>query len=88
MYKVKQRDLIGEVKDFPIEVVQKIAERQREQFVARNYKPSSRDIKFIQWCIDGDFDWRNSEEGNTFWSKVIHNKDFDLFFNRYPKTKK
>ena len=31
MYKVKQSDLIGDIKGFPIEVVQKMVERQVEQ---------------------------------------------------------
>jgi len=31
MYKVKQSDLIGDIKGFPIEVVQKMIERQVEQ---------------------------------------------------------
>jgi hypothetical protein len=85
MYKVKQSDLIGEVKDFPIEVIQKMLERQVEQ-------GNKADVSIFQECniedlFDGGFEWCETEEGDIFWNEVISWKNFDLFFKRYPKTK-
>jgi len=80
MYKVKQRDLIGEVKDFPIEVVQKMVEEQ----VRQGYKAN---LTMFQKGRDDGFSWLDSPEGVDFWGRIIYNKDFDLFFKRYPKTK-
>ena len=82
MYKVTEKDLIGKIKDFPIEVVQKMLERQVEQ-------GKTEDIKaFQEYCCltFNGFDWSTSEEGHTFWDKVIYNKDFDLFFKKYPRV--
>ena len=82
-YKVKKEDLIGEIKDFPIEVVQKMVDYQVEQgnkaditvFQIRNYASISL----------GGFSWSNTVEGFNFWDDVINDKEFDLFFNKYPK---
>ena len=79
MYKVKQRDLIGEVKDFPIEVVQKMLEEQ----VRQGYKAN---LTMFQKGRDDGFSWLDSPEGVDFWGRIIYNKDFDLFFKKYPKV--
>ena len=79
MYKVKQSDLIGDIKDFPIEVVQKMLERQVEQ-------GHTEDIKAFQIIAIGGFDWSTSEEGHIFWNEVIRQKNFDLFFKKYPRV--
>ena len=82
-YKVKQEDLVGEIKDFPIEVVQKMVERQVEQgnkadvSVFQGYRNSGKGL-------DG-FTWINSIEGYDFWDEVIYKKNFNLFFEKYPK---
>ena len=81
MYKVKQRDLIGEVKDFPIEVVQKMLERQVEQ----GYTEDIKAFQDYSCSTFYGFDWSTSEEGHSFWDEVIFKKNFDLFFKKYPK---
>ena len=77
-YKVEQEDLVGEIKDFPIEVVQKMVERCVEE----------NEVNIITKLqisrLDG-FTWRNSIEGYDFWDKVICWKNFKLFFEKYPK---
>ena len=78
MYKVTKEDLVGEIKDFPIEVVQKMVERQVEQ----NGKP---DVSVFQECIFSGFLWSNTIENNDFWEKVISDNNFYLFFEKYPK---
>ena len=82
MYKVTEKDLIGEINNFPIEVVQKMLERQVEQ-------GHTEDIKAFQensCSTFYGFDWSTSEEGHTFWNEVISWKNFDLFFKKYPKV--
>ena len=80
MYKVKQSDLKGAIKDFPIEVVQKMVERHIEQ-------DGNANIEFKdKFDVLGYFTWKDTIEGVDFWSKVIDYKNFDLFFERYPKS--
>lgn len=66
--KVKQRNLIGDIKDFPANV---------SIFQECN----------IEDVFDGGFEWCETDDGDMFWNKVISQKNFDLFFKRYPKTK-
>ena len=77
-YKVKKEDLIGEIKDFPIEVVQRMVDCQVEQ----GFKA---DVTKFQICKKSGFIWYSSEEGQEFWDSVIVGMNFDLFFRKYPK---
>lgn len=81
MYKVKQEDLIGEIKDFPIEIVQKMVEKQIQQ-------NGEADIAAFQLSNRIGFVWSDTEEGPFFWGDIIFNKDFNVFFDKYPKTNK
>lgn len=82
--KITEKDLIGQIKDFPIEVVQKMVERQVEQ-------GNKADVKVFQdypkaGRSDGyGFTWNETEECYVFWREVIKDKNFDLFFEKYPK---
>lgn len=84
--KVTQKDLIGSLKDLPIEVVEKMLQKQ--------YKQANKiDISVFQKnrCSDiqhGGFHWGNTIEGYEFWSKIIRYEKFDVFFERYPKLSK
>lgn len=83
MYKVKEEDLIGDIKDFPIEVVQKMVEEQ-----VRQGNPA--DVSVFQLRItdgrySGGFYWAKTTDGDAFWRRVIMEKNFDLFFDKYPK---
>lgn len=83
MYKVKPRDLKGEIKDFPIEVVQKMVERQYEQ-------TGKCDVKVFQnnkytGEKNGGFTWGKTIERDNFWDNVIGYNDFGVFFEKYPK---
>ena len=76
-------DLIGCIYDFPIEVVQKMVDYQ----VKQGNEP---DVAIFQKnCLMsknyGGFDWGETEEGGDFWSCVIDNIDFELYFKKYPK---
>ena len=79
-YKVTKNDLFGDIEDFPIEVVKKMVQRCGEE----------NEVNIITKLqisrLDG-FIWKNSIEGYDFWNEVIYNKNFDLFFEKYPKSK-
>lgn len=81
-YKVKQEDLIGELKGFPIEVVQAMVDEQVKQ-------GSRDDVSVFQddKSLGGNkgFLWDRTKEGALFWEEVIGEMDFDIFFEKYPK---
>ena len=74
----------GQLEGFPREIVERMLECQVEQG-----KP--RDVSLFE-CIpnadqhSGGFNWRDTIEGEDWWSKVIDDKNFDIFFLKYPKT--
>jgi hypothetical protein len=83
-YKVEQSDLIGAIENFPIEVVEKMIERQVEQ----GNKP---DVKAFRIFASNDakgggFTWENTIDGQIFWDKVIADRKFNVFFEMYPKN--
>lgn len=83
MYKVKPSDLKGQIKDFPIEVVQKMVERQYEQ-------TGRCDVEVFQvnkytGGINGGMLWSETVEGDEFWRSIISHSNFDVFFEKYPK---
>lgn len=83
-FEVKQSDLIGEIKDFPIEIVQEMVQQQIKQ----NNIPDPASFQECAYCglhFEG-FSWEDSSEGFEFWKEVIHKKNFDLYFKKYPKT--
>ena len=83
-YKVSEKDLIGDIKDFPIEIVQKMVDCQVKQ---GNYP----DVIAFQNINETNlehrgFAWSKTEEGLGFWDAVICEKNFNLFFQIYPKS--
>ena len=73
----------GQIKDFPKEVVEKMLEYQVAQGNPKDVsvfeKDETSDVK------QGGFSWDKAGE-ISFWNKVIMKKDFDLFFEKYPKS--
>ena len=81
--KITEKDLIGEIKDLPIEVVQKMVEEQVRQ-------GNKADVGVFQKCTDSDkkhggFEWEDTEDGFEFWAMFVLYKEFDEFFEKYPK---
>jgi len=80
----KYENLTGtQLEGFPDEVIDKMLERQLEQGNKRN-------IEVFKKISDtgkakGGFDWAETNEKHRFWCQVIHNRDFDLFYEKYPK---
>lgn len=83
IFKVEQSDLVGDIKDFPIEVVEKMIEEQVKQGNCPNVevfqKNSAIDVE------NGGFTWEQTDDGDDFWIEIIDNCNFDLFFEKYPK---
>lgn len=82
IYQVQPEDLKGDIEGFPIEVVQKMVERQYEQI-------GICDVVNFQVDRDassnlGGFTWSETSEGHNFWREVIIERDWELFFSRCP----
>ena len=73
----------GYLEGFPHEVVNRMLEEQERQ-------GNKRDVSVFEYNISspkeiGGFDWNATKEGGEFWDRVILDKDFNLFFEEYPK---
>ena len=73
----------GEIADFPIEVVERMLECQVEQGNKRNVSIFERNK--IAGNYSKGFCWDETKEGARFWVEVIAYKNFDTFFQKYPK---
>jgi len=73
-----KKDLIDNIKNFPMGVVVRMMEEMKKQ---RDYI----DLRTFQTDITATFTWRSTEAGQDFWHAVIKSKDFNLFFNKYPE---
>ena len=80
-YNLKESDAILSLKGFPLEVIEKMIDRQ----VETGYDPNVRNFQKDPYCFIGGFDWSMSVEGGDFWNNVIHRKKFEIFFEKYPK---
>lgn len=81
--KITEKDLIGQLDGFPVEVVEKMLERQFEQ-------TGKKDVSVFQRWLSAPkpfngFDWNETKEEIIFWTDVINRKKFNLFFEKYPK---
>lgn len=82
--KVNTTDLIGDLENFPIEVVEKMLQNQYKQLnkidiaIFQNSKISD--------AQHGGFQWDTTIEGSEFWFEVIRKKRFNVFFERYAKS--
>jgi hypothetical protein len=75
----------GQIADFPQEVVERMLHEQVSQGNKRDVKVFETDVNANK--AEGGFDWMNTEVPLPFWPGVICDKNFTLFFERYPKTK-
>jgi hypothetical protein len=73
----------GRLKGFPVEVVEKMLEKQIEQGNPKNVAIFENKKEYKEDL--GGFNWNKTIEGHSFWEKVIYEKDFDFFFQKYPK---
>ena len=73
----------GQLTGFPTEVVEKMLYYQVEHGNKRDVTVFEDDK--IAPLNKGGFIWNDTPENNDFWNDVISYKNFDLFFERYPK---
>lgn len=72
----------GQIENFPPEIVEKMLYYQEKQgnkrdvSVFENLKSSGEEG--FMWCL--------TEEGDDFWTDVIDDCNFDVFFAKYPKS--
>lgn len=70
----------GTIAGFPLEVIDKMLERQFEQ-------TGKIDVSVFEGLSFKGFTWDKTTEGKGFWTNVILHQDFNLFFKKYPKEK-
>ncbi len=73
----------GGLEGFPKEIIARMLECQEKQGNPRDISVFEKLIDAGQ-CIEG-FDWDETQEDYDFWREVIRHKDFDRFFEKYPK---
>ena len=79
----KQDEDLKELKMFPKQVIEAMLIEQERQI---GYKDISAFIKLPSASkYAKGFSWCDTENGRSFWSKVITNHDFELFFKEYKQ---
>lgn len=71
-------DIRGDLEGFPIPIVQKMCEYQE------NFNPEVFVRNRVAAKKYGGFNWGETKEGDTFWSFIIWDRGFNLFFEKYP----
>lgn len=74
----------GDIEGFPVEVIEKMLERQYEQSGVVDVKVFENDKDACEEC--SGFHWADTVEGDNFWENVIMKRDFSEFYKRYPKA--
>lgn len=73
----------GQIEGFPPEIVEKMLYYQEKQGNERNVTVFEEN-NIRSFAFKG-FSWKNTKEGDDFWQNIICRKNFDLFFEKYPK---
>lgn len=73
----------GDLEGFPEEIVEAMLEYQEEHGNGRDVTVFEKD-RFLG-VYEGGFTWRETVEGYNFWEMILQRKDFDIFFDKYPK---
>lgn len=84
--KITKKDLIGELENFPIEIVKKMLQEQYKQ-VGKMDISIFQDSRFTD-KPRGGFHWSDTIEGYAFWNTILNFKRFNIFFERYPELSK
>ena len=83
-YGITEDDMIRNIEGFPVGVVVRMMEEQE----AQGNKPDVGVFQYDRRLASKGFQWDETEGGQTFWSNVISNENFDLFFKKYPEYEK
>lgn len=85
-YGITEKDMIGDLKGFPVGVVVRMLEETEKQGGEPDIKVFQHNKRAYKGM--GGFVWDNTEDGNAFWEAVIKEQNFDQFFKKYPEYKK
>ena len=80
---ITKKDLVGQIANFPLEVVERMVFEQVNQYIKPN--PAVFAKSKTAAARQGGFNWSETKDGHRFWFDVIRLNDFDSFFKRYPK---
>ena len=83
---ITNEDMTGSLNGFPVGVVTKLLELQMSQNGKEDICVFQKDA-----CSDkneGGFLWKETEEGDEFWGEVIDERNFELFFGRFPEYRR
>lgn len=83
---ITEKDLVHELKGFPMGVVVRMLEEQEKQGFAPNVEIFQQD-KAADERYRG-FKWYKTDAGQDFWTDVIGHCAFYVFFKKYPDYKK
>ena len=75
----------GELAGFPVEIVNAMLNEQALQNNKRDITVF--EINRIAGVDSGGFDWGKCKDSDLFWRAVISDKEFKVFFDKYPKIK-
>lgn len=78
---VGEKDLIGELNGFPIDIVRAMLSEQKKQCGKTNVSIFQKDRSAS--CSEGGFLWRHTRDGQEFWERIISRRDFDVFYRTY-----
>ena len=73
----------GDLEGFPKEIIARMLECQEEQGSPRNISVFKKDRTAGE--TKKGFVWSDTKEDYDFWNEVIRYKNFNLFFEKYPK---
>lgn len=76
-FNIQEKDLVGDIKDYPMEIITLAmleTRLQRSKFTLEHMTKSD---------ISGAFSWVNSEDGFDFWDGICNCKDFSEFYKKY-----
>ena len=77
MYEITLKDTIGKIEGFPISII---------SYIFKNYMKSKIEkLKDIQYDIYAVFVWSNTKEGHSFWKEILLDRNYSLFFDKYPE---
>jgi len=82
---IKREDLTGKIEGFPMGVVIKMIEETQAQ---RNYLTLKDILDTLQRQPIAAFGWHETNDKQDFWSSVMRDKNFDMFFKKYPDYRK
>ena len=79
----KQDEYLKELKTFPKQIIEAMLIEQERQIGYRDISVFIERPSASQY--GKGFNWSTTKNGRSFWSKVITNHDFELFFKEYKQ---